>query len=162
MSTGQQILVLGALILLSSFILGVNTTESSQIKSTITNQAIITATSISQSLMEQIQSESFDQKTVSNSVPTPDSLTPPSSLGPDAGETNMIAYNDVDDYNNYNETDTLGILGTFNLNVKVSYCTKMNPDITSSVSTFSKRVDISIYNKFLIDTLKISKVISYY
>jgi len=162
LSTGQQLLVLGALILISSFILGVNTTESLQIKSTITNQAIITATSLSQSLMEQIQSESFDQKTVSTSVTIPDSLTAPSLLGPDAGENSMITYNDVDDYNNYTETDTLGGLGTFNLKAKISYCTKMNPDVSSSVRTFSKRVDISIYNKFLIDTMKISKVISYY
>jgi len=162
LSTGQQMLVLGALILISSFILRVNTTKTSQIKSTITNQAIITATSIAQSLMEQIQSESFDQKTVSTAVTIPDSLTSPALLGPEAGETNILKFNDIDDYNNYIETDTMGILGIYNIKSKVSYCTKMNPDITSSVSTFSKRVDISIYNKFLIDTLKISKVISYY
>ena len=162
MGTGQQMLALGALILLATFILRVNTAKTVQIKCTITNQAIITATGVAQTILEEVQSKSFDQKTISKAVTVPDSLTAISSLGPDAGETSILTYNDVDDFNNYSETDTLGILGTFNLKAKVSYCTKMNPDLTSVVRTFSKRVDISVYNNYLIDTLKISKVISYY
>jgi hypothetical protein len=40
----------------------------------------------------------------------------------------------------------------------------MNPDVSSAVRTFSKRIDVFVYNKYLylIDTLKLSKVISYY
>jgi hypothetical protein len=149
---------------MSVFILGVNNTETGQIKNTLTNQAIISATSIAQTLLEQIQTESFDQKTVNKSVTIPDSLTAPALLGKDAGETTITTFNDIDDYNNYTETDTLGVLGTFNVKATVSYCTKMNPDVSSSSRTFSKRVDIAVYNKYLlfIDTLKISKVISYY
>jgi hypothetical protein len=163
-----MMLVIGALVLMSIFILGVNSSESGQIKNTLTNQAVITATGIAQTLMDQIQTESFDQQTVNKSVSVPDSLTAPGSLGKDAGETTITTFNDVDDYNNYTETDTVGILGTFNVKAKVSYCTtgtgNMDPDTYSSVRTFSKRVDISVYNKYLffIDTLKISKVISYY
>ena len=89
-------------------------------------------------------------------------------LGPEAGETTTPAsfakFNDIDDYNGYTETDSMGILGAFNIRAKVSYCTKMNPDLPSSVRTFSKRIDVFVYNKYLylLDTLKLSKVISYY
>jgi hypothetical protein len=111
MSSGQQILVLGAIILFSIFILRVYSTENGHIKNSITNEAIITATGVAQTLLEQIETESFDQNTVSKSVSTPDSLTAPISLGPDAGENSVTKFNDVDDYNNYSEVDTMGILG---------------------------------------------------
>jgi len=168
MNSGQQLLVLGAIVLLSIFILRVYTTENGYIKNSISNQAIITATGLGQTLLEQIQSDAFDQKTVLNAVKSPDSLTAPSLLGPEAGETttppSFAKFNDVDDYNGYTETDSMGNLGAFNIKAKVSYCTKMNPDLPSSVRTFSKRVDIFVCNKYLliIDTLKLSKVISYY
>jgi len=168
MSSGQQLLVLGAIILFSIFILGIFTTENVNTKTTITNAAIITATGVAQNLLEQIQTEAFDSATVSKAVSTPNSLTPPSSLGPDPGETSVTKFNDIDDYNGYTEIDTIGtvalggIFSIFNVKAQVSYCTKMNPDVPSSVSTFSKKIDISVYNKYLIDTLKLSKVISYY
>jgi hypothetical protein len=164
MSAGQQLLVLGAIVLLSIFILRVYTTENSNTKNTVTNAAIIKATGVAQTLLEQIQTEAFDSATVSKSVSTTSALTPVSGLGPDPGETSFTKFNDVDDYNNYSEIDTIGSTDIFNVKVRVSYATKMNPDVPSSVPTFSKRVDISVYNKYLnlIDTLKLSKVISYY
>jgi hypothetical protein len=164
MSAGQQLLVLGAIVLLSIFILRVYTTENSNTKNTVTNAAIIKATGVAQTLLEQIQTEAFDSATVSKSVSTTSALTPVSGLGPDPGETSFTKFNDVDDYNNYSEIDTIGSTDIFNVKVRVSYATKMNPDVSSSVPTFSKRVDISVYNKYLnlIDTLKLSKIISYY
>jgi hypothetical protein len=164
MSSGQTLLVLGALIFLSLFILRVNYAQNGHVKNSITNEAIITATGLAQTLLEQIQTESFDQNTVLKTVSTPDSLTAPSSLGKDAGETSFTTFNDIDDYNNYTETDTMGLLGAFYIKAKVNYCTKMNPDIFSSVPTFSKRIDVFVYSKYLFasDTLKLSKVISYY
>jgi hypothetical protein len=169
MSAGQQLLVLGAIVLLSIFILRVYTTENSNIKNTVTNSAIIKATGIAQTLLEQIQTEAFDEKTVSKSVSTPDSLTLPSLLKIDAGETanKPTTFDDIDDYNGYTEIDTIGVTDIFNVKVNVSYCTSIkdpNPGSPSSVRTFSKRVDISVYNKYLnlIDTLKLSKVFSYY
>ena len=171
MSAGQQLLVLGAIVLLSIFILRVYTTQNSSTKNVVTNAAIIKATGVAQTLLEQIQTEAFDQQTVSKSVSTPDSLTLPSALGRDgSGEkvNNALTYNDIDDYIGYMETDTVGKNDVFNVLVtNVSYCTPIkdaNPGSTSSVRTFSKRVDISVYNKYLnlIDTLKLSKIISYY
>src|ERR1017187_3867363 len=158
MSAGQQLLVLAAIILLSVFILRVYTTQHNNTKNIVTNAAIIKATGIAQTIIEQIQTEAFDSATVSKSVTSTALLTPVSGLGPDPGETNVTKFNDVDDYNNYTETDTIGTNDLFNVKVNVSYATKMNPDVTSSVPTFSKRVDVSVYNKYLnlIDTLKLS------
>ncbi|MDR3665759.1 MAG: hypothetical protein P4L35_02840 [Ignavibacteriaceae bacterium] len=163
MSAGQQLLVLGAIVLLSIFILRVYTTENSTTKNVITNSAIIKATGIAQTMLEQIQTEAFDSATVTKAVSSPAALTPVARLGKDPGENTITQFNDVDDYNNYNETDVISN-DTFKVNVKVSYSTKMNPDVPSAVPTFSKRVDVSVYNKYLnlIDTLKLSKIISYY
>jgi hypothetical protein len=160
MSAGQQLLVLGAIVLLSIFILRVYTTENSNTKNTVTNAAIIKATGVAQTLLEQIQTLAFDSATVSKSVSSPSALTPVSGFG----NSTTTKFNDIDDYNGHFEIDTIGNTDIFNVTVKVSYATKMNPDVPSSVPTFSKRVDISVYNKYLnlIDTLKLSKIISYY
>src|ERR1035437_6191750 len=117
MSAGQQLLVLGAIVLLSIFILRVYTTENSNTKNTVTNAAIIKATGVAQTLLEQIQTEAFDEKTILKVVYTPDSLTIPDSLGPESGETttptSFRKFDDIDDYNKYTEidtiTDTIGI-----------------------------------------------------
>jgi hypothetical protein len=164
MSAGQQLLVLGAIVLLSIFILRVGTTQNGSTKNVVTNAAIIKATGVAQTLLEQIQTVAFDSATVSKTVSSPAVLTPVSGLGKDPGENNVTNFNDVDDFNNYTEIDTVGNNDIFNVKVKVSYSTKMNPDILSSVPTYSKRVDISVFNKYLnlIDTLKLSKIISYY
>ena len=164
MSAGQQLLVLAAIVLLSIYILRVYTTENNSTKNIITNAAIIKATGVAQTLLEQIQTEAFDSSTVSKTVNSIGVLTPVACLGNDPGETTVAKFNDLDDYNNYTETDTIGSNDLFNIKVKVSYAAKMNPDVTSSSPTFSKRIDVSVYNKYLklIDTLKLSKVISYY
>ena len=164
MNSGQQLLVLAAIILLSVFILRVNSTQSNSTKNIVTNAAIIKATGIAQTLLEQVQSEAFDSSTVSKSVSSTASLTPVARLGSDPGETTVTKFNDVDDYHNYTETDIIGTNDTFNVKVTVNYATKMNPDVSSSVPTYSKRVNVFVYNKYLklIDTLKLSKVISYY
>ena len=164
MNSGQQLLVLAAIILLSIFILRVNSTQSNSTKNIVTNAAIIKATGIAQSLLEQVQTEAFDSATVSKSVTSSASLTPVARLGPDPGETTVTKFNDVDDYNNYTDSVTIGTNDIFNFKVTVNYAVKMNPDVSSSVPTYSKRVNVFVYNKYLklIDTLKLSKVISYY
>ena len=125
MSAGQQLLVLAAIVLLSIYILRVYTTENDSTKNIITNAAIIKATGVAQTLLEQIQTEAFDSSTVSKTVNSAGVLTPVACLGNDPGETTVAKFNDLDDYNNYTETDTIGSNDLFNIKVKVSYKNKL-------------------------------------
>ncbi|MGB5531003.1 MAG: hypothetical protein WBQ32_13630, partial [Ignavibacteriaceae bacterium] len=87
MNTGQMIMTMGAMILLSTIVLRVNTLN-------LTNESIrdnaqygVLATSIATSIIEEAQSKAFDATTDSNAVTNVLNLTPAINLGPEAGET---------------------------------------------------------------------------
>ncbi len=161
MNSGQQLLTIFVIVIFGFLSLNVYKSSGSREDSMRYNEAAITATGIAQAMINEIESKAFDQTTVYKSVSTADSLTPPNSLGPDGTETVPTQFNDIDDYNDYTTTDTLNILGNFNVKVKVFYIQKMSPDVVSYTQTFSKQVNVSVTNMYLPDTLKFSQVISY-
>ncbi len=161
MGSAQLILLMGSLILL--VILSINFYSSYRSKSEIDiyNQALITGTGIGQSIINEIQTRAFDQKTITKAITSTDSLTAVDSLGPESGETSVTNYNDADDYKNYVRYDTLGVLAIFKTRVDVKYAAKMNPDLNSLSKTFTKRIDVFVTNTYLQDTLKLKHVITY-
>lgn len=161
MSTGQSMLVIIGLLLFSIFMLTVYRASNARISITLLNEATITATGIGQSLIDEIQVKAFDEKTVSASISTPDSLTPSGSLGKDTGETLLTQFDDVDDFHNYTRTDSLSRLGAFNSKVTVAYVQKFTPDVKTTTRTFSKRVDVFVMNMALTDTIKLCHIVTY-
>lgn len=161
MGSSQLILVLGGIVLLS--ILSMNYYNANRTKQNADyyNQALITGTGIAQSLLDEIMSRAFDEKTRTKAQTTTDSLTISGSLGPDSGEGNVNAYDDVDDYKNYTRQDTLGILGMFRSSVNVYYISTFSPNSPTTTRTFSKRVDIKVTNAWISDTIKVNHIISY-
>ena len=161
MGSAQLILLMGSLILL--VILSINFYSSYRSKSEIDiySQALITGTGIGQSIINEIQTRAFDQKTVIKAITSTDSLTAVGSLGPESGETSVTNYNDSDDYKNYVRYDTLGVLAIFKTRVNIYYATRMNPDVNSLSKTFTKRIDVFVTNTYLQDTLKLKHVITY-
>ena len=125
------------------------------------NEACITAAGLGQSMIDRILTEYFDQKSIGKTFTTPDSLTAVGSLGPDAGESSVASYNDVDDYKGYIEYDTMAVFGVFTTRVDVNYAQKFNPDVISNVRTFTKRIDVFVTNSYLGDTLKFSYAVTY-
>jgi hypothetical protein len=125
------------------------------------NEACVTAAGLGQSMIDRILTKQFDQKSIGKNFTTPDSLTVVGSLGPDAGESSVSLYNDVDDYKNYIKTDTMSVLGVFHTRVDVNYAVKLNPDNISNVRTFTKRIDVFVTNSYLSDTLKLSYAVTY-
>ena len=157
-----MILIVGGLIILT--LLGMNFSESYKWKSQIQyyNEALIASSGLGQSIIEQIMKRSFDEKTRTKAVTSTDSLTAVASLGTDSGESNVLLFDDVDDFNNYTRNDTLSIYGIYNISVKVYYNVKMNPNTKSNTRTFSKRVDVKVYNPYLgIDSVKLNHIITY-
>ncbi len=161
MSTGQTLLVTIGLVLFTIFVLTVYRTTTSRFAFAIANEALITGSALAQSLIEEITQKSFDEKTVNQVINTVDSLTLPSQLGPDVGETNVTLFDDVDDYKNYIKTDSLQRLGQFISRVIVYYVQSTNTEILSSNRTFFKKIDILVTNSFIKDTIKMFRVIAY-
>ncbi len=161
MGSAQLLLIAGSLILLGIVSLTIYNSFGSKTDSDLYNGAYIAATGVAQSIIDQILTKSFDQNTISANVNNPNSLTAVNSLGPDAGESNVSQFNDIDDYKNYTRDDTLSVMGIFHTRVDVNYTLKMNPDQTSGTRTFTKRIDVYVTNFYLKDTLKFSYATAY-
>lgn len=161
MNTGQSLMVILGILLLTIFILTVYRASTARITISLMNEATITATGLGQSLIDEIQVKAFDEKTVGASISTPDSLTPSGSLGKDTGETLLTHFDDVDDFHNYTRTDSLSRLGAFSSKVDVYYVQKFTPETKSLVRTFTKRIDVYVTNFSLTDTIKLYHVVSY-
>lgn len=115
---------------------------------------------LARSLMEEVLSKRYDEKT-----------RPPWSnpLGPERGETSRDEYDDVDDFDGFNETSISGFPG-FSRSVVVYY---VNPDLTTPQPPYHldivqpdssnildyKRVDVSVSHN-LVGKIKLSSVVS--
>ncbi|MEW5843462.1 MAG: hypothetical protein AB1775_09385 [Bacteroidota bacterium] len=161
MGTQQIILVIGGMVLLGLLALTFYNSYNTKTDLDIYNQAIITASGIGQSMIDEIQAKAFDEKTVSKRVNNVSQLTAVGALGPDSGETSPANYDDIDDYKNYMRLDTLNTLGVFTTRVDVNYAVKLNPNQTSSSQTFAKRIDVFVTNTYLKDTLKLNSISTY-
>ncbi len=161
MNSGEQILSIFAITILTLLILSVYNSYANKDTAFYNNEAIITGTGEAQSMLNEIKSRAFDQNTVNKAVSSPDSLTPTANLGPDLGESVSTQFNDIDDYNNYTRADTMSRMGIFNIKVNVYYIANMSNGVKSTVPTYSKEVDIFVTNFSLPDTLKFNQVITY-
>lgn len=161
MSSIEQFLVIGGFFLLGLLILNINKAESISSGEIYNNEAVITGTGMGESMINQIMSKAFDQKTVNAVISKVNNLTPPEKLGKDPGEVTPDQFNDVDDYNNYFNIESIKPLGDFAVRVKVYYVSYKFPDIKSIVSTFLKRIDVTVTNPLLSDKLTFSQLVSY-
>ncbi|MBU2507022.1 MAG: hypothetical protein KJ799_09895 [Bacteroidetes bacterium] len=157
----QQMLVIGGLLILSYLMLTFYNVRNDQTSFSLFTENVITGTSVGQSLIDEIQTKSFDEKTISSAVTSADSLTSVNSIGPDAGETNKSKFDDVDDYNGLKYSVSTNRIGTFSLSSQVYYVQNLNPNTKINQRSFAKRVDVSVTNPLFEDTLKFSTVISY-
>ena len=157
----QQLLVIGALIILGSLILTFNRSTQNVNANNYFNLALIDATASAQSLIETIQTKAFDEKTVSSNVASTSDLTAVGSLGRDAGESLTTHFDDIDDYKNYTEIDTFLQFGQFALSVEVNYVQKYSPETVSITPTFLKKIDVTVTNSYLAHSLTLSRIISY-
>ena len=161
MSSIQQFLVIGGLFLLGILILNTNKANSISSDQIYNNEAVIAGTGAGQTLINQILSKAFDEKTVTSAVTKISDLTPAAKLGKDTGENSITEFNDVDDYDSYSDTETIGRLGDFDIKISVYYVTYNSPDVKSSTATFLKRIDVAVTNSLLKDKLKFSQLVSY-
>jgi len=161
MNSGHMYLTIAGLILLSNLILNVHKANTGRMIATYTSESVIDASGLAQSIIDMIQSKAFDENTITDAAWELDQLTAVNKLGPESGEYKHTDFDDIDDYNNYSTRISLDRMGDFDINVKVFYVTNLNPQIKSSIPTYSKKIDLSIINYSLLDTLKYHHIVSY-
>jgi hypothetical protein len=182
MGTGQTMITLLAMVLLSFLILRINNSFLQTNTTLYDTKFEVLGYSLAQSIIQEIEKLHFDQNTVSAVLSDSTLLT--STLGPDSGETTADTFNDVDDYNNYTRNDTIpphfGVV--FNSKCKVEYVLPTSPDVPTASQTWHKRITVFVTSPYMIqnaltnqyytkvvsttpvkqDTIKLSQVFSYW
>jgi MSHA pilin protein MshD len=161
MNTGQMMLVIGAMLLLSTITLRVNTNNLMNATMRDEAQFGILATSLATSLIEEASSKAFDNITDTTSVSSTNALTEVSDLGPDGIET-YDTFNDFDDYKGYTRDDTTMQSAPFHIDCDVYYVSSSNVEITSSVKTWHKKITVKVTSDFMNDTIETSSIFSYW
>ncbi|MBN1301906.1 MAG: hypothetical protein JW995_11885 [Melioribacteraceae bacterium] len=161
MSSYQTLMAIGSIFLLSLLIFNYYRTNTEQTMMSVDNEAIITATGIAQSIIDNIQTRAFDEFTTAAYTNSADSLTLANNLGPDAGESIITQFDDVDDFNGIATVDTTTRLGDYDIDIDVYYISNLSPSTVSFTRTFAKRIDVTVMNDYLKDTLRLSHVVSY-
>jgi MSHA pilin protein MshD len=161
MNTGQMLLTIGAMLLLSTLVLKVNTTNMTTDSVRSEAQFGVIATSLITSIMEEAKSKAFDSKTDSNSVTLLSQLTEPNKLGPESGETYDM-FNDFDDFNNFAKVDSSMPSAPFNILCKVVYVAQNNVKGYSTLPTWHKKLSVTVSSTFMSDTISQSTIYSYW
>ncbi len=172
MNTGQMMLTIGAVFLLSMVILTTNRGLITTNTTMVDNRYGILAVSLATSTIERATSKAFDQNTDTLAINSTSSLTNVSALGIETGESRNFPenFNDFDDYNCYRtnpKVDSLTFEGTnrkivFNTFCRVDYVNQNSPNTISSQRTWHKRIIVSVIATGMTDTIKMSSVYSYW
>ena len=154
-------MTMGAMVLLSTITLRVNTNN--LMNETVRDQAQygVLATSIATSMIEEATSKSFDERTDSNSVSALSELTLVGSLGPESGETYDL-FNDFDDYNGFTKRDSTMPSAVFDIICEVVYVESNKINEISSKTTWHKKINITVSSPFSQDTFYTSSIYSYW
>ena len=161
MGTGQMLLTMSAMMLLSMLILRTNNSF------LITNSLLydtkfeVLAVSLGTSIIEEANSKAFDAVTDTASVSSTSELTIVSLLGPETGET-YENYNDFDDFDGYTRVDTSMPSANFNITCQVDYVSDANPDGALSTASWNKKITVYVTSASMTDTVTMSSIYSYW
>ncbi len=172
MNTGQMLLTLGAVVLLSVLILRVNSTSLGVQGSHVNSKLAIVAISIANSYIDYAKSKAFDAvilDTTKTNIVLSD-LTYP--LGKESGEVYPF-FDDFDDFNmGANEflTDTTTLVHPLNpsaytpfyINSTVYYVSPTDLNTPLTDKQWNKRMDVKVWADGMEDTVKISTVTGYW
>ncbi|MCW8849008.1 MAG: hypothetical protein OQJ81_03440 [Melioribacteraceae bacterium] len=167
MNTGQMMITLGALALLSLVVLRMNNGFLNTSGILLDSKLGVLATSVATSMVEEATGKAFDAQTHSTTVSSLASLTSPSSLGPASGEA-YADFNDFDDYNGFHKIDNTMPAAEFSVDCEVYYVTDTDLEKKSTSRTWHKRIDVYVSSKSMYghdeipDTVVMSAVYSYW
>lgn len=148
MNTGQMMITIASLMLLSIVVLTINRNFLTTNSSLLTNKQTLSATSLATSIIEEASGKAFDENTLGGkSITNANVFT--SLLGPETNEKyNAKGANEFDDFDDFDGLqDSIDIpgSGTYKFWVKVNYI-KDNLTITSS-KQFNKILTVKVSNE---------------
>lgn len=173
MHTGQMMMVLGALALLSLVSLSINTMIIGKTTTMLDAEGQLNAISIAQSMIDEVMQKHYDAATVSAKIFDPTQFTGAGSLGCSGAESGAVpqpdtypyksatGYNDVDDYHRYRRIVSTPRMGNFDVRDSVFYVVESNPDQKSSGQTFFKRITVTVRHPNMASPLSMSDVVVY-
>lgn len=166
MNTGQMMITLGALALLSLVILRVNNGFLNTSSILLDSKLGVLATSIGTSVIEEATGKAFDETTVSSSVEALSSLTSPTDLG-----TKTETYPDFDDFDDFNGLSIIDKTipaAEFHIDCEVVYISDSDLDGKSSIRTWHKKIIVKVSSPSMYDyeenpdTVVMSAIYSYW
>jgi hypothetical protein len=164
MNTGQMLLTLGALMLLSVMVLRVNNNVVNTNSVLLDTKFGVLAVSLATSIVEEANKKAFDAVTDGDAITDVNLLTAAYGLGPNASEF-YPNFNDFDDFNNYTRYVTNIPSAEFKIVCKVNYVNPSNLDGTSSIRTWHKKITVFVTSHSMNnekDTVKVSSIYSYW
>lgn len=174
--TGNYLLTIGALAILSLLILSTMNVLRSNYVDMSESELVITGLSLGQSLIDEIKTKEFDEVEVNGgTIDSPSDLS--STLGPDSGEivnspdtssshvfSSLTVFDDVDDYDGYVRLVDTDIAESFTLSSVVEYVSLSDPDnATGGTKTYCKRITVTITSPFFdsLPSVQINSAITY-
>jgi hypothetical protein len=175
MGMGQMLSVLGALMLLSMVSLGINSMIISKTTTMLEAEASLSAVSLAQTMIDEIQTKSYDASTVGSRIYDASDFTTASGLGPNGlTETPYVPkpdtynpfrsvkyYNDVDDYHLYRRRASTPILGYFDILDSIYYVKESDPSTKSTTQTFFKKIVVKVTHRNMSYPVYLSDVVVY-
>lgn len=158
MNTGQMLITIAALMLLSLVVLRVNNGFLSTNTVMMESKFGVLAVSLATSMIEEANGKAFDHFTDSNTVTLTSAL---SSLGPESGEV-YPDFNDFDDFNNFTKIDSTLPSAVFKIACKVNYINPANPESASGSKTWHKKITVQVTSESMQDTVEMSTIYSYF
>jgi len=175
MGTGQMMLTIGAMMLLSILILRVNSTSVVSQGTIIDSKMGIVSLTVANTYVDYAKRQVFDKAVFDStiSIVSVGDLTAPGSLGPEAGEV-YPNFNDFDDLNLWDpaigrnivitDTTTLqsstvpGLFTPVYITSRVYYVNESNLELRVNNRTWFKRIDVYVWTDTSTDTLKYSSL----
>ena len=163
MNTGQTILTLGSMMLLSILVMNILRMAINYEDIYNETRTMLEATALTSSMIEQASQLPFDEVSWDSTI-TNKSLadfTAPGNLGSDTGESVDTLYDDFDDYNGYSFIDTT-LQSIYSIVCKVDYINESTPNSASVIKTYYKRLTVTTTNQVTQDSVKLQYIHGYW
>jgi hypothetical protein len=169
MNTGQSILTLAALMLLTMVASRINFSIL-QTQEVMQNSKFgLAAISLATSVIEEASKEAFDEQSIDSMLITPAGLTAYNQLGPDGVWEYIYGYfgysggfDDFDDWSAYQLRDTTLMSAHYDLRCVINYIDAANPDVAVTTKTFHKKLTVLVSSPSMKDTIRLSTIYSYW
>jgi len=158
MNTGQMMITLAAIVLLSMVILRVTTNFLTTDDVLMESKFGVLGISLATSIMEEATGKAFDEVSDSGSILT---LADLSEIGPDAGEVYPF-FDDFDDFDGLIKIDSSMPSAIFKIVCKVNFVNTANLDGISLAKTWHKKLQLFITTQSSMDTIKMETIYSYF